>query len=44
MSFPMTCEWCGQRLVEVDNPIRREIRHRRGDEARCPGPPLEVPE
>lgn len=26
----MICEICGQDLVEVDNPMRREVRHRRG--------------
>lgn len=31
-----TCSSCGQPMVEVDNPIRPEIRHRRGEEARCP--------
>ena len=38
----MDCPWCGKELVEVDNPMRREIRHRRGEEAQCPGPPKEV--
>lgn len=34
-----TCEWCGKELVEVDNPLRREVRHRRGEDgAACPGP------
>ena len=33
------CQWCGRALVEVDNPMRRELRHRRGEEAQCPGPP-----
>lgn len=28
----MTCPHCHQTLVEVDNPIRREVRHRRGTE------------
>lgn len=37
----MTCPYCGKALVEVDNPWRREIRHRRGEEALCPGPPAE---
>jgi len=35
----MTCPWCGRPLVEVDNPFRREVRHRRGEETTCPGPP-----
>jgi len=26
----MRCEYCGSDLVEVDNPMRREFRHRRG--------------
>lgn len=26
----MTCPKCGQELVEVDNPWRREVRHKRG--------------
>lgn len=26
----MRCEHCGGELVEVDNPMRREFRHRRG--------------
>lgn len=34
----MTCPYCGRTLVEVDNPMRREMRHRRGEEALCPGP------
>lgn len=25
-----TCPDCGGELVEVDNPMRREVRHRRG--------------
>lgn len=37
----LTCEWCGQELVEVDNPLRREVRHKRGQEGACPGPPVE---
>lgn len=32
----MTCKHCGQVLVEVDNPMRREVRHRRGEEVNCP--------
>lgn len=32
----MTCTRCGSRLVEVDNPMRREIRHPRGID--CSGP------
>lgn len=35
----MTCPWCARELVEVDNPLRREMRHRRGEEVACPGPP-----
>ena len=35
----MRCTWCFGELVEVDNPMRREVRHRRGEEAACPGPP-----
>jgi hypothetical protein len=35
----LICQWCRQQLVEVDNPFRREIRHRRGQENQCPGPP-----
>lgn len=31
------CPDCGQELVEVDNPLRREFRHRRGEEALCEG-------
>lgn len=31
-----TCTRCGSRLVEVDNPMRREVRHPRGVD--CPGP------
>jgi hypothetical protein len=34
----MECRWCNKPLVEVDNPMRREVRHRRGEEAACPGP------
>lgn len=34
-----TCPYCGKTLVEVDNPMRPEFRHRRGEEAFCPGPP-----
>jgi len=37
----MTCPWCGRPLVEVDNPFRREVRHRRGEETTCPGPPAD---
>lgn len=33
----MVCPWCGTELVEVDNPVRRELRHRRG--VICPGLP-----
>jgi hypothetical protein len=33
------CPWCHKELVEVDNPFRREVRHRRGEEVQCPGPP-----
>ena len=32
-----TCPYCNSRLVEVDNPMRREIRHPRG--IVCSGPP-----
>lgn len=32
----MLCRSCGQELVEVDNPMRREVRHRRGEEIYCP--------
>ena len=32
------CPWCDREMVEVDNPMRREVRHRRGEEALCPGP------
>jgi hypothetical protein len=35
----MICPYCGKDLVEVDNPFRREVRHRRGEENQCPGPP-----
>lgn len=35
-SYARSCEACGKELVEVDNPIRREIRHRRGEEVSCP--------
>jgi hypothetical protein len=39
----MRCEHCGGDLVEVDNPMRREVRHRRG--VVCSGglPALETP-
>lgn len=37
----MRCWWCAGELVEVDNPMRREVRHRRGEEVLCPGPPNE---
>lgn len=33
------CPWCGEETVEVDNPLRREVRHRRGRGLNCPGPP-----
>lgn len=43
------CESCGKDLVEVDNPFRREVRHRRGEEVQCPAwreaaglPPLAI--
>lgn len=37
MRYPFrVCESCGRTLVEVDNPIRREVRHRRGEEVQCP--------
>lgn len=32
----MRCSSCGKELVEVDNPLRREVRHRRGEELMCP--------
>lgn len=32
----MTCTRCGGELVEVDNPLRREVRHLRG--VVCAGP------
>ena len=32
----LLCESCGKPLIQVDNPYRTEIRHRRGDEVRCP--------
>lgn len=32
----MDCTRCGNRLVEVDNPMRTEVRHPRGVD--CPGP------
>lgn len=32
------CVWCNREMVEVDNPMRREVRHRRGQEVDCPGP------
>lgn len=32
----MMCRSCGQELVEVDNPFRQEVRHRRGEEIYCP--------
>lgn len=35
LSGPSTCPHCGSELVEVDNPMRREFRHRRGME--CTG-------
>jgi hypothetical protein len=31
------CPWCNGQLVEVDNPMRPEVRHKRGQE--CSGPP-----
>lgn len=37
----MRCQWCGRDLVQVDNPFRVEIRHRRGEEVLCPGPSAE---
>jgi hypothetical protein len=33
-----TCPYCGKTLIEVDNPMRPEFRHRRGEEDFCPGP------
>lgn len=38
-SLKTPCRWCHKDLVEVDNPLHRELRHHRGDEAQCPGPP-----
>lgn len=38
MAADLTCPWCHEELVEVDNPMRRETRHHRGQEALCPGP------
>lgn len=35
-----SCRYCHRPLVEVDNPLRQEFRHRRGEERTCPGPPL----
>ena len=39
------CPWCNRTLVEVDNPLRREVRHPRGTEpgtpGGCPGPPAD---
>lgn len=32
----MICPSCGNELVEVDNPMRREVRHKRGQEYYCP--------
>ena len=31
----MTCPKCGEELVEVDNPMRREVRHK--GRVRCRG-------
>lgn len=37
-----SCPVCGSTdVVEVDNPFRREVRHRRGVD--CPGPPATRP-
>lgn len=36
-----TCPACGSRLVEVDNPMRREVRHPRG--VVCDGKPPTLP-
>lgn len=41
MASDLRCPYCGRELVEVDNPFRREVRHRRGEEVLCPGPPDE---
>ncbi len=38
----MNCPHCHKPLVEVDNPIRREVRHRRGEKSQCPGPTAPV--
>lgn len=35
----MICPRCRQELVEVDNPMRREVRHRRGVKCK-PLPPI----
>jgi hypothetical protein len=37
----MKCENCGLELIEVDNPLRRELRHPRGMECRPPRPTAE---
>lgn len=39
----MRCDLCGGELVEVDNPMRREFRHRRGAEC-SPGLDAVAPE
>ena len=33
----MRCDKCGVEVVEVDNPMREEIRPRRGLEYQCDG-------
>lgn len=38
----MRCSRCGADLVEVDNPMRKEFRHRRGTECAGSEPALEV--
>jgi len=40
----MRCSRCGADLVEVDNPFRKEFRHRRGVECAASEAALEVPE
>lgn len=34
--YAKVCPSCGGELVEVDNPLRREVRHRHGQEVSCP--------
>ena len=33
------CPYCGDETVNVDNSMRGEIRHRRGQGLNCSGPP-----